>query len=157
MGDASVTTTDQLMMEFELCIGLIFKPLRHHLKNLNKNCGSSGSNLFLIWRSVLSVLEELLCDPHSSVSEPSTPEQRKAAMIPDNLKATMDSLASEHFQNAIQVLITNGVLSSEPQSPGDITALTWASVVRMGVISDGDLQAWKQKAANVECTDESEQ
>jgi hypothetical protein len=156
MGDPSVTTTDQLMMEFELCIGLIFKPMRHHLKGLNKSNGTSESNLFLIWRSVLSVLEELLCDPQSSVSEPSTPEQRKAVVIPDNLKATMDSLANEHFQNAIQVLISNRVISSEPQSPGDITALTWASVVRMGVMSDGDLQAWKQKAANVNCTDDSE-
>ena len=137
--DPSIETTDQLMMEFELCIGLIFKPLRHHSTSLKEN----GSSLPSIWQSVLLVLEDLLGDK-SSVAP--TPEEIREH-IPDNLKKTMDSLANEHLQNAIQVLLSTGVLFADSQAPGDLSAITWESVSRMGV-SDGAVQEWKQQAAS---------
>jgi hypothetical protein len=129
-------STDELMIEFELCIGLIFKPLRHHLKNVLATDGSLSS----IWQSVLSVLEDLLNEPerNSPISEPKE-------MIPENLKATMNDLANEHFQNAIMVLISAGVLLADSKSPGDISAITWESVGRMG-INEGSVVEWKQAA-----------
>jgi hypothetical protein len=138
--DPSVETTDQLMMEFELCIGLIFKPLRHHLQNLVECSGSLPS----IWLSVLSVLEDLLSDKQPPKS-PSHDEPQE--VIPDDLKATMNSLANEHLQSAIKGLLAMGVLSADSKSPGDITAKTWESVIRMGV-SAGDVQRWKQQASS---------
>ena len=135
------------MMEFELCIGLIFKPLRHHVKHIVE-CGGS---LPSIWLSVLSVLEDLLGDKHSEVPPPFDEEQE---VIPDNLKATMNSLANEHLQNAIKVLLSIGVLSADSSTPGDITAKTWESVSRMGV-SDGDVQQWKQQASNSNSSSEA--
>lgn len=125
------------MIEFELCIGLIFKPLRHHLSNVIANGGSLSS----IWQSVLSVLEELLRD-----EERGSPTSESKVRIPENLKATMNDLANEHFQNAIMVLISAGVLLPDSKVPGDISALTWESVVRMG-INEGSIVEWKQQAA----------
>ena len=148
MRDPSIETTDQLMMEFELCIGLIFKPLRHHCKSLVE----SGGSLPSIWQSVLLVLEELLSAKEPTSSSPDEPEE----LIPDNLKATMDSLANEHLQSAIQGLLSTGVLSADSKSPGDLTSITWASVSRMGV-SDGEVQEWKQRATKMEAaTDHGE-
>jgi len=137
MGDQSIENTDQLMMEFELCIGLIFKPLRQYLRNLDQG----GGGLVLLWQSVLSVLEDLL---GQKKREPS-PEQPRE-VIPENLKATMNTLASEHFQSAIKVLISTGLLLADPKTPGDITAITWESVGRMN-ISVTDVQQWKKQAA----------
>lgn len=135
--DPSIETTDQLMMEFELCIGLIFKPLRHHSQSLKEN----GSSLPSIWQSVLVVLEDLLSDKESASP---LPEERREH-IPESLKKTMDSLANEHLQNAIMVLLSTGVLFADSKAPGDLTAITWESVSRMGV-SDGAVQEWKQQA-----------
>jgi hypothetical protein len=125
--DPSVETTDQLMMEFELCIGLIFKPLRHHLKAFD------SVSIPSVWKSVLCVLEELLGEKKASITdEPS---------IPAKLKNTMNGLANEHLQSAIQILLSNGFLDAK----SDMTNFTWESVSRMGV-SEGEVEAWKQKA-----------
>ena len=137
--DPSIETTDQLMMEFELCIGLIFKPLRHHSKSLQE----SGNSLPSIWQSVLVVLEDLLGEKGSTSP---LPEERQEH-IPESLKNTMDSLANEHLQNAIKVLLSTGVLFADSKAPGDLTAITWESVSRMGV-SDGAVQEWKRQATN---------
>lgn len=144
--DPSIETTDQLMMEFELCIGLIFKPLRHHSKKLKDNGGSLPS----IWQSVLVVLEELLGNKHAT-----SPLEERREHIPENLKKTMDSLANEHLQNAIKVLLSTGVLFADSKAPGDLTAITWESVSRMGV-SDGAVQEWKQQAVGEEATTQLE-
>jgi hypothetical protein len=132
-----VTSADELMIEFELCIGLIFKPLRHHLKNAL----STSSCLSSIWKSVLLVLEDLLVDKAQSEHPP---EERRCA-IPESLRKTMNNLANEHFQNAIMVLISAGVLLADSKSPGDITAMTWEAASKMG-ISDVSLQEWRKSA-----------
>jgi hypothetical protein len=125
--DPSVETTDQLMMEFELCIGLIFKPLRHHLKAFD------SVSIPSVWKSVLCALEDLLGETNAPITdEPS---------IPAKLKKTMHSLANEHLHSAIQILLSSGLLDAK----SDMTTFTWESVSRMGV-SDGEVEAWKQKA-----------
>jgi hypothetical protein len=147
--DPSVETTDQLMMEFELCIGLIFKPLRHHMKKIVQ----CGGGLPPIWLSVLSVVEDLLNDKLPEA--PSHHDDEELEVISENLKATMNSLANEHLQNAIKVLLSIGVLSADDAiTPGDITANTWESVRRMGV-SDGEVQQWKQDASSSSSSSEA--
>jgi hypothetical protein len=140
MGGRTIESTDNLMIEFELCIGLIFKPLRHHLHNVLETGGSLSS----IWQSVLAVLEELLRD-----EEQNSPVSESGEKVPEKLKATMNDLANEHFQNAIMVLISAGVLLADSKAPGDISAITWESVGRMG-ISEGSVVEWKQAASQAE-------
>ncbi len=129
--DPSLETTDQLMVEFEMCLSLVFKPLRHHLQQLV----AEDSNLPILWATVLQVVEKLLAPSPSETQQPS---------IPANLKSTMNSLTNEHLKNAIQVLLNAGVLSTEPRQPGDLTDLTWQSVHRMGV---DDVTAYKLSPA----------
>lgn len=128
--DPSVATTDQLMMEFELCIGLIFKPFRHHLKSFGDSSFPS------VWKAILDALEELLATKENTVlgDEPSIPVQ---------LKNTMNSLANEHLQNAVQILLTGGFLDSK----NDLTKATWESLCRMG-LSD-TFEQLKQKKSTV--------
>jgi hypothetical protein len=139
-GGRTLANTDELMIEFELCIGLIFKPLRHHWQNVL----AAGGSLSSIWQSVLAVLEELLREDESG-----SPVSEHGKKIPEKLKATMNDLANEHFQSAIKVLISAGVLLADSKSPGDISAITWESVGRMG-ISEGSVVEWKQAASEVQ-------
>ena len=132
-----VSSTDELLIEFELCIGLIFKPLRHHLKNVV----STGASLPQIWKSILSVLEDLL-----SAKQDGEQNEEERRPIPVGLKQTMDNLANEHFQNAIKVLLAAGVLLADSKTPGDLSALTWEAAGRMG-ISESALKEWKQEAS----------
>ena len=139
MGDTVAKNADELMIEFELSIGLIFKPLRHHLKTVL----DAGGSLSSIWKSVLKVLEELLNDNEPKGAD--SPGERHQ-VIPQKLKKTMNGLVNEHLQNAIMFLIQAGVLLSDPKAPDDITAITWESVGRMGV-SEGSLKKWKHAAS----------
>lgn len=141
MGTGMVTSADELLIEFELCIGLIFKPLRHHLKHALGT--SSQGSLSTVWKAVLMVLEELLADRQHENEQDEDHNVRRG--IPDNLRATMNSLANEHFQNVIMVLISAGVLLADSKSPGDITAMTWEAAKRMG-ISESSMQEWRQVA-----------
>lgn len=136
MGEGRFHSADELMIEFELCIGLTFKPLRHHLQNVI----ASGpmDNVASIWKSVLSVLEELLSEDRGD----SSPE--KQTVVPEGLRATMHNLANEHLRNALMVLMSAGVIMSD-KSSGDITSITIESVGRMG-ISEASLQEWRDAA-----------
>jgi hypothetical protein len=135
MGQRLVGTADELMIEFELCIGLIFKPLRHHLSSL---AASGSSSLPLVWKSVLSVLENLLLDDASEETKP---------VIPDNLITTMRNLANEHFRNAVVVLYSTGFLENgESRAPGDITTSTLDAAKRMGIGEDV-VQEWQKQTA----------
>jgi len=134
------------MIEFELCIGLIFKPLRHHLSRVVTSEGEGS--LFSIWKSVLQVLEELLVEEKKD-----TPSPERREKLPTNLKVMMHGLANEHLQNAIMVLISAGVLLSDSKSSGDISSLTWESVDRMG-ISEKSVHEWK-KAAKSSCINDT--
>lgn len=127
------------MIEFELCIGLIFKPLRHHMKAVLQfgNIGGLAS----VWESVLSVLEDLLSDEKRSQSV-----DDKRIGLPDSIKSTMDNLANEHLQNAISILLGAGVIFPDAKTPGDISSITWDAVKRMG-IADKAVAEWKKSAS----------
>ena len=107
---------DELMIELELCIGLIFKPLRHHLKNIV----NGGDDVLLpLWNPILKVLQEILEDPGSGKSD----EARKVIQ-------STNALSLEHFRNVLMVLMEFGILKSESDSPGDVTAITWDAVAK---------------------------
>lgn len=136
-GQGGTPSTDEMMIEFELCIGLVFKPLRHNLKNVVAS-SSGSSNLFPIWRAVLSVIEELL-GANNGEDE---------AALPDSLRKTMQDLATEHLQNAIKVLMSNGAIAPEPKTPNDLSSLTWDAVGRMGIGKE-TIDAWKTSAEDI--------
>ncbi|KAL7574859.1 hypothetical protein ACA910_010694 [Epithemia clementina (nom. ined.)] len=133
MGQGSIPSTDELMIEFELCIGLIFKPLRHHLKR--GLAGHMESHVYPLWNAVLSVLEELL--------SPSLPDD--GCGLPETLRVTMHDLATEHLQNAVVMLVSTGVLDS-PNSDSGISRTTQDAVLRMGISRDS-LECWMQVSA----------
>jgi hypothetical protein len=123
---------DELMIELELCLGLIFKPLRHHLQNVVKE----GLIVLLsLWTPILDVSKEILKEPaqngHSS---------------PSKLVQSSNDLTIEHLRNVIMVLISFGVLKAEPQAPDDITALTWEAVAGIDSCKNF-LDEWKQAAS----------
>lgn len=159
MGEGRFHSSDELMIEFELCIGLIFKPLRHHLQSFL--VGENGVGVLSIWKSVLSVLEEMLCEDKSvnrnlDSSSSSEHEQRMKVKIPKDLKDTMNNLANEHLRNAIKVLIASGVLLSDESvrpstasssSLAELTTMTIGAVGRMG-IQERSLREWKQQTVS---------
>ena len=128
-GERLVATADDVMIQYELCIGLIFKPMRHHLQVLTVGSGLLGR----VWKSMLAVLDGLLC-PSDGDAKP---------VIPLSLQSTMDNLASEHLRNAVIALCSSGFLEPDGVSkPGDMTTWTWESIQRMG-IPDSVIQEWK--------------
>ena len=133
-GHDGTSSTDELMIEFELCIGLVFKPLRHNLKHVFAS-NSSNSNLLAIWRAVLAVIEELLGTRNNVEGDTET-------ALPESLRQTMQDLATEHLHNAIKVLMSYGAILSEPKASNDLSSLTWDSVGRMG-IGDETIKSWK--------------
>ena len=135
-GQGITPSTDEMMIEFELCIGLVFKPLRHNLKHV-VTLTSGNSNLFSIWKAVLSVIEEFLGSDNGNKEDEAT--------LPDSLRRTMQDLATEHLQNAIKVLMSTGAIMSEPKTPNDLSSLTWDSVGRMGIGKE-TVDAWKTSA-----------
>lgn len=139
-GEAMLDSTDELMIEFELTIKLIFKPLRHHIMRVVQ----SGGDVVPLWKSVLTVLEELLADEKAK-APPKSPNGNN--LMSDGLAKTMNELANEHLQNAIMFLIEQGLISSDPKAPGDFTAVTWDSVGKMGFCK-GFVSGWKEAAAN---------
>lgn len=125
------------MIEFELCIGLIFKPLRHHLSRALTD--HLESDVFPLWNAVLNVLEELLA--------PDDSQDRRG--LSEALRKTMHDLATEHLQNAIVMLASSGVLLVDgPKSDSGISNTTEAAVLRMGVSKD-TLCGWMQTGLQV--------
>jgi len=144
VGEGLFDSSDELMIEYELCIGLIFKPLRHHLTCLLAT--ETGNHVLSIWKAVLTALELLLADDGKSGESVAAGQNRSSLPIPQGLKVTMKNLANEHLRNAIMVLMSSGVVLAEPAPSNDeITIATIQSVARMG-ISESLLREWKQSA-----------
>lgn len=139
-GQRRFVSRDELMIEFELCIGLIFKPLRAHLKSLLVE--GTGESVPMVWKAILVVVEALL-----NQEAPGASPEGKLAM-PADLRATMDNLTSEHLRNAIMVLIAAGILLPDDHTPVDITTLTLESAGRIGINEDS-LKEWKQIAISL--------
>jgi len=134
-GRGAIPSNDEMMIEFDLCIGLIFKPLRHHLDNAVPS--HVESHVYPLWTSVLTVLEEVLTVGSKG---------DETIAVPDSLRSTMHDLATEHLQQATALLISSGVLATDRDTDHEASSNTWKSVLRMG-ISQKALDSWIKKAS----------
>ena len=129
---------DESMIELELCIGLIFKPLRHHLKNV---IDEDESVLLSLWKAVLNVLAEILSpSPDGNVAN-----AEKLGVASHQIRQATNDLTIEHLRNVIMVLIGFGVLMEESNAPNDFTELTWTCVSKIDVCKTY-LDEWKKAA-----------
>ena len=134
-GDAA-DSHEEVMAELELCIGLVFKPLRHHIQNI---VNEGTEDLMLVWVPILDVMKEVF---NESISENGTHENGQGAA---GIIKSSNELALEYLRNIITVLIDYNVLQAEPSQRDDMTALTWDAVAEMNYCKDF-LEEWKQAA-----------
>lgn len=138
---ANAATTDgedEVMIELELSIGLIFKPLRHHIQNII----NEGSEVLMsLWVPILDVLKVIF---NETVPEVATSENGHNESV--GIIKSSNELALEHLQNVITVLIDYNVLKAEPSKSDDITAQTWKAVSEMDYCKKF-LDEWKQAAS----------
>lgn len=106
---------EEVLIELEMCISLLFKPFLHHLKRLL----ASDEAFVGIWMNMLSVMTLLL-------GEDIAPQDEGGELTPGRLLWTTKELGSEHLRNAILVLAASGVLKTP--DAGQVSALTWNSI-----------------------------
>lgn len=124
------------MVELELCISLLFKPLLHHLKALL----SIETEFIGIWISLLGIMTQLLGDePCSTYNK--TPG---AVLSRQSLLQRTRELGSEHLRNAIMVMFALGVLTEEG-SDSELSSVTWAAIGSIGYCKPL-VDEWKQSA-----------
>ena len=128
------------MVEVELCVSLIFKPLRHHMKSI---INEDSSLLLTLWIPALTVTKNILAED-SLENNPSSKTPAGEKMI----QAT-NELTIEHLKNVIMVLISFGVLKATPEESADdsITSKTWSSIEETKYLKKF-IDEWKSAAAN---------
>mmetsp|Transcript_15948 Transcript_15948/g.23458 ORF Transcript_15948/g.23458 Transcript_15948/m.23458 type:complete len:1647 (+) Transcript_15948:145-5085(+) len=117
-----VQRTEDIMIEFEQSVSLIFKPFVYHVKNIIVS--GNSTDLEKVWSKLLSAMEELLQEKpdEKTSSDPSAPGA---------LRKTLKDLASEHLRNAIMVLHAHGVLHGNPDDSDSLSVETWIVIDRM--------------------------
>lgn len=127
---------ENTMVELELCISLLFKPILHHLKKLL----AVEAEFVGIWISLLGIMTQLLGD------QPCVRHKRSpgAVVSRESLLQRTKELGSEHLRNAIMVLFALGVLT-EDGSSSEISSVTWAAIGSIGYCKPL-VQEWKQSA-----------
>ena len=133
-----IDNVEEVMIEFELCISLLFKPLLHHLKSIL----SLEAEFLVVWSSLLKVMESLLVE---GAGDGEDREVGGRMISPEKLRLTTKQLASEHLRNAVMVLIASGVVKGVSESPQDISDVTWASIERMSFCKE-QAEEWKLSA-----------
>jgi len=138
-GFSNAEQLDDTMVEVELCISLIFKPLRHHMKIvINQDC----SVFLALWVPILNVFKEIL--------EDDSIEKNSLSESPSSQKMVRDTreLIIEHLRNVIMVLSSFGVLKGAPDeyTDGSISAQTWSLIEDMGHCNEF-VDEWKNAAA----------
>ena len=133
-----VDPQDEIMIELELCIGLIFKPLRHHVQNI---VNDGGDALIALWKATLEVLKVVLCDTVSP--DESTDDHPGVVNV---VVKSINDLALEHLRNVIMVLVDYDILHAESIHEGDISSWTWSALSDIECCKKF-LDEWKQAAA----------
>lgn len=132
------TNGEDILIELELCISLLFKPFLHHLQRIL----SIQHEFEGIWVSLLGVMTLLLGE--------SLREQGDYDVGPLTLEKvlwTTKELGSEHLRNSILVLSACGVLNN-PET-GGISALTWTTIDDMNFCdARGYISEWKASVAS---------
>lgn len=136
------TDLEEIMIEVELCISLLFKPFLHHIKTLV----SVKQEFFGIWISLLGIMKQLLGDDVVHNKFDST----VAVVSRAKLFSTTKELASEHLRNAVMVLAAMGVLTADDDSKSrtqEISSVTWAAIGSIGYCTPV-LDDWKRSACH---------
>lgn len=113
--------TEDIMIEFEQSVSLIFKPFLHHVRNIVAS--GTSSDLEKVWGNLLSAMERLLQEKPD--------EKTSSDGEPGALRRTLKELASEHLRNAIMVLHAHGVLDGNPDNSDSLSIETWTVIDRM--------------------------
>lgn len=118
---------EEILIELELCISLLFKPFLHHLKALVL----MKQDFLGIWISMLGIMTQLLGDEEREEEADIDGEQ---VMTREKLFRTTKELGSEHLRNAVMVLIALNILqdNSSPSDAHEISSVTWAAIGSIG-------------------------
>ena len=138
---ASSDDQDDIVIELELCIGLLFKPIRHHIKSIVSE-GMEG--LLSLWTPILEVLGTILNEAGTEMSE--SEESEDAVNAANRILKSSNDLTLEHLRNVVMVLISYNILKAEPLQPNDISDITWSAVSGMQYCKS-HLDEWKQAAS----------
>ena len=154
------SNTEEIMIELEACISLIYKPFLHHLKVFLKE---NDDKWITVWKSLLKAMSLLLRGavktsatsmPSSNDNPEDSLENSSVLMTPLNeLHLTTKELAREHLRNAVMVLVASDALQSpspdmidEMNAENNITAYTWQYIENMEFCKN-QVEEWSQSAA----------
>jgi hypothetical protein len=130
---------EEIMIELEICISLLFKPFLHHLKNLV----ALEQEFLGIWISMLGIMTHLLGDEAAATEEE---DYDDGIITREKLFRVTKELASEHLRNAVMVLIAMNVLTNddgdEAQPASHFSLATWAAIGSIGYCKPF-LDEWK--------------
>lgn len=141
MRDGQITPehVDSLIMELELCIGLIFKPVRHHINAIIKE---DPDVLMALWFPTLETLKVVMGEGSQDKAKDGSPRSE--------VIKTINELTMDHLRNIVTVMISVGVLrAGEKRSapPGDISEQTWKAFSVMEGCKTA-VAEWKLAAAS---------
>lgn len=132
---------DEVMIELDLCVGLMFKPLRHHMEKIAKE---GRAALESVWGRILQVLLETM---GQGGEDPNTHPGNGHSKLNQVLQST-DDMVLEHLRNIIMVLIGYGAIkaqsSGEDGDGHDMTTRTWDTIGKLKFSKF--LDEWKEAA-----------
>jgi hypothetical protein len=130
---------DGLTIELELLIGLIFKPVRHHIKTV---INEGPSVLSALWLPTLEALKVVMSEGSQKGAGEDSPRGQAVKLV--------NELTMEHLQNVVTVLISFGVLKAGDGAngaPDAISDQTWAAISSMEYCKKWVVE-WKLSAAS---------
>jgi len=127
--EISIEKRDEVMMELELCISLLFKPLRHHIQNIIKE---GAEALMSLWTPILEIVKGIL---------------NEATVEANEIVKSSNELVIEHFRNVVMVLINLDILEAVSSANDGLTLATWKAISEMEGCKQF-VEEWQKAAAN---------
>jgi hypothetical protein len=126
--EISIDNRDEVMVELELCVSLLFKPVRHHIQNILKE---GAATLMSLWVPIMEVVKSILDEGSAEENE---------------IVKSSNELVLEHVRNVVIVLINLDFLGAE-SSQNDITSTMWTTISEIEGCKQF-VEEWKQAAIN---------
>lgn len=131
-GNVPLEHLDAMLMELELCIGLIFKPVRHHIKAIVDDPVLLAS----LWIPTLDTLKVYMGEGSQDKSKDGSPHSV--------VVKTINELTMDHLRNIVTVLISFGVLRA---GGNEISEQTWKAISALEFCKTA-VAEWKFAAAS---------
>jgi hypothetical protein len=131
--------SEDIMIEFEQSVSLIFKPFLNHAKSIVHS--GDTQDLGIVWSALLHAMEKLL-----QLGDDERSPANGDAMSPGMLRWTLKELACEHLRNVLMILHAHGVLKGDPSPSDGFSLLTWECVDRMTFCAEFAPE-WKQSTS----------